>query len=100
MQIAGESLKTAFINQVIHYHIKTSLFDIVVSIFCRSSSTSLINWMTTVTVRHNFSLFIGSRDFTDFIFSDGSDLQVHRFVALLCATVSQSLDYRSCKYIY
>ncbi|KMQ94588.1 hypothetical protein RF55_5252 [Lasius niger] len=27
--IAGESLNTAFINQVIHYHIKTSLFDIV-----------------------------------------------------------------------
>ncbi|XP_029167014.1 steroidogenic acute regulatory protein-like [Nylanderia fulva] len=33
--IAGESLKTAFINQVIHYHIKTSLFDIVMAAICR-----------------------------------------------------------------
>ncbi|EGI62870.1 StAR-related lipid transfer protein 3 [Acromyrmex echinatior] len=29
--IAGESLRTAFTDQVIHYHIKTSLFDIVIS---------------------------------------------------------------------
>ncbi|CAL1688207.1 unnamed protein product [Lasius platythorax] len=33
--IAGESLNTAFINQVIHYHIKTSLFDIVMAAICR-----------------------------------------------------------------
>ncbi|XP_046819300.1 steroidogenic acute regulatory protein-like isoform X1 [Vespa crabro] len=30
--IAGENLETAFINQIVHYHIKTSLFDIVVRI--------------------------------------------------------------------
>ncbi|KAL2717679.1 stAR-related lipid transfer protein 3 isoform X2 [Vespula squamosa] len=29
--IAGENLETAFINQVVHYHIKTSLFDIVLT---------------------------------------------------------------------
>ncbi|KAL6442331.1 hypothetical protein ACFW04_002528 [Cataglyphis niger] len=33
--IAGESLNTAFENQVIHYHIKTSLFDIVMAAICR-----------------------------------------------------------------
>ncbi|XP_071558955.1 steroidogenic acute regulatory protein-like [Temnothorax nylanderi] len=33
--IAGESLHTAFIDQVIHYHIKTSLFDIVMAAICR-----------------------------------------------------------------
>lgn len=33
--IAGESLKTAFIEQVVHYHIKTSLFDIVMAAVCR-----------------------------------------------------------------
>lgn len=42
LQIAGESLNTAFVNQVIHYHIKTSLFDIVVSIFCHSLVMNLI----------------------------------------------------------
>ncbi|XP_014468240.1 PREDICTED: stAR-related lipid transfer protein 3 [Dinoponera quadriceps] len=33
--IAGQSLKTAFIDQVVHYHIKTSLFDIVMAAICR-----------------------------------------------------------------
>ncbi|RLU17971.1 hypothetical protein DMN91_010212 [Ooceraea biroi] len=33
--IAGESLSTAFVDQVIHYHIKTSLFDIVMAAICR-----------------------------------------------------------------
>ncbi|XP_076635290.1 steroidogenic acute regulatory protein-like [Colletes latitarsis] len=33
--IAGESLKSAFINQIVHYHIKTSLFDIVMAAICR-----------------------------------------------------------------
>ncbi|KAG5327091.1 STAR3 protein, partial [Pseudoatta argentina] len=33
--IAGESLRTAFTDQVIHYHIKTSLFDIVMAAICR-----------------------------------------------------------------
>ncbi|KYN07617.1 PREDICTED: steroidogenic acute regulatory protein-like [Cyphomyrmex costatus] len=33
--IAGESLSTAFTDQVIHYHIKTSLFDIVMAAICR-----------------------------------------------------------------
>lgn len=33
--IAGESLNTAFEKQVIHYHIKTSLFDIVMAAICR-----------------------------------------------------------------
>ncbi|KAK1127507.1 hypothetical protein K0M31_004041 [Melipona bicolor] len=33
--IAGESLQSAFINQVVHYHIKTSLFDIVMAAICR-----------------------------------------------------------------
>ncbi|XP_020286625.1 steroidogenic acute regulatory protein-like [Pseudomyrmex gracilis] len=33
--IAGESLNTAFEDQVIHYHIKTSLFDIVMAAICR-----------------------------------------------------------------
>lgn len=33
--IAGESLETAFENQVVHYHIKTSLFDIVMAAICR-----------------------------------------------------------------
>ncbi|XP_011874941.1 PREDICTED: stAR-related lipid transfer protein 3 isoform X2 [Vollenhovia emeryi] len=33
--IAGESLSVAFIDQVIHYHIKTSLFDIVMAAICR-----------------------------------------------------------------
>lgn len=35
----------------------------------------------------------------DFIFSDGSDLQVHGLVALLCAAVYQSLDHCSCEYV-
>ncbi|XP_043804329.1 steroidogenic acute regulatory protein-like isoform X1 [Apis laboriosa] len=68
--IAGESLESAFMNQIVHYHIKTSLFDIV---------------------------FVGDRDFKDFIFSDGSDLQVYSVVALLCAASFGSLDYCSCK---
>ncbi|XP_003705040.1 steroidogenic acute regulatory protein-like [Megachile rotundata] len=33
--IAGESLESAFMNQVVHYHIKTSLFDIVMAAICR-----------------------------------------------------------------
>ncbi|KZC10880.1 StAR-related lipid transfer protein 3, partial [Dufourea novaeangliae] len=33
--IAGESLESAFKNQIVHYHIKTSLFDIVMSAICR-----------------------------------------------------------------
>ncbi|XP_012538220.1 steroidogenic acute regulatory protein-like [Monomorium pharaonis] len=33
--IAGESLSTAFTDQVIHYHITTSLFDIVMAAICR-----------------------------------------------------------------
>lgn len=33
--IAGESLENAFMNQVVHYHIKTSLFDIVMAAICR-----------------------------------------------------------------
>ncbi|XP_031774775.1 steroidogenic acute regulatory protein-like isoform X3 [Apis florea] len=66
--IAGESLESAFMNQIVHYHIKTSLFDIV---------------------------FVGDRDFKDFIFSDGSDLQVYSVVALLCAASFGSLDYCS-----
>ncbi|KAL0109977.1 hypothetical protein PUN28_013548 [Cardiocondyla obscurior] len=33
--IAGESLSTAFTNQVIHYNIKSSLFDIVMAAICR-----------------------------------------------------------------
>ncbi|XP_011632177.1 steroidogenic acute regulatory protein-like [Pogonomyrmex barbatus] len=33
--IAGESLNIAFSDQVIHYHIKTSLFDIVMAAICR-----------------------------------------------------------------
>ncbi|KAI4492480.1 hypothetical protein M0804_002271 [Polistes exclamans] len=33
--IAGENLETAFFNQVVHYHIKTSLFDIVMAAICR-----------------------------------------------------------------
>lgn len=33
--IAGESLNTAFVDQVIHYHIKTSLFDIVMAAISR-----------------------------------------------------------------
>ncbi|XP_032687027.1 steroidogenic acute regulatory protein-like [Odontomachus brunneus] len=33
--IAGQSLKTAFVDQVVHYHIKTSLFDIVMAAICR-----------------------------------------------------------------
>ncbi|XP_011165520.1 steroidogenic acute regulatory protein-like [Solenopsis invicta] len=33
--IAGESLNTAFTDQVIHYHITTSLFDIVMAAICR-----------------------------------------------------------------
>lgn len=33
--IAGESLQSAFLNQVVHYHIKTSLFDIVMAAICR-----------------------------------------------------------------
>ncbi|XP_076668211.1 steroidogenic acute regulatory protein-like [Andrena cerasifolii] len=33
--IAGESLESAFMNQVVHYHIKTSLFDIVMTGICR-----------------------------------------------------------------
>lgn len=33
--IAGENLESAFMNQVVHYHIKTSLFDIVMAAICR-----------------------------------------------------------------
>ncbi|XP_016906210.1 steroidogenic acute regulatory protein-like isoform X2 [Apis cerana] len=33
--IAGESLESAFMNQIVHYHIKTSLFDIVMAAICR-----------------------------------------------------------------
>ncbi|XP_076177614.1 steroidogenic acute regulatory protein-like isoform X1 [Ptiloglossa arizonensis] len=33
--IAGEDLESAFMNQVVHYHIKTSLFDIVMTAICR-----------------------------------------------------------------
>ncbi|XP_015190444.1 PREDICTED: stAR-related lipid transfer protein 3 isoform X2 [Polistes dominula] len=33
--IAGENLEAAFINQVVDYHIKTSLFDIVMAAICR-----------------------------------------------------------------
>ncbi|XP_076657811.1 steroidogenic acute regulatory protein-like [Halictus rubicundus] len=33
--IAGENLESAFINQVVHYHITTSLFDIVMAAVCR-----------------------------------------------------------------
>ncbi|CAL7946152.1 unnamed protein product [Xylocopa violacea] len=33
--IAGESVESAFVNQVVHYHIKTSLFDIVMTAVCR-----------------------------------------------------------------
>lgn len=33
--IAGENIKTAFVNQVVHYNIKTSLFDIVMAAICR-----------------------------------------------------------------
>lgn len=33
--IAGESLESAFMTQVVHYHIKTSLFDIVMAAICR-----------------------------------------------------------------
>lgn len=33
--IAGQNLNTAFVNQVVHYHIKTSLFDIVMAAICR-----------------------------------------------------------------
>ncbi|XP_031827329.1 steroidogenic acute regulatory protein-like [Nomia melanderi] len=32
---AGESLESAFVNQVIHYYIKSSLFDIVMAAVCR-----------------------------------------------------------------
>ncbi|KAH0955926.1 hypothetical protein HN011_007514 [Eciton burchellii] len=35
IMVAGESLSTAFLDQVIHYHIKTSLFDIVMAAICR-----------------------------------------------------------------
>jgi len=31
--------------------------------------------------------------------ADGSDLQIHGLVALLCAIVSPSLDHCSCEYI-
>jgi len=34
----------------------------------------------------------------DFIFSDGSDLQVHDLATLLCTIISQSLDHYSCEY--
>ncbi|XP_076752100.1 steroidogenic acute regulatory protein-like isoform X1 [Xylocopa sonorina] len=33
--IAGESVESAFVNQVVHYHIKSSLFDIVMTAVCR-----------------------------------------------------------------
>ncbi|KAK2582624.1 hypothetical protein KPH14_004907 [Odynerus spinipes] len=33
--IAGESIQTAFMSQVVHYRIKTSLFDIVMAAICR-----------------------------------------------------------------
>lgn len=33
--IAGQNLETAFVDQVVHYHIKTSLFDIVMAAICR-----------------------------------------------------------------
>lgn len=63
LQIAGESLRIAFTDQVIHYHIKTSLFDIVVSIFYHSLLISLITeWRQWHSVRHNFSLFIGGAE--------------------------------------
>ncbi|XP_031368427.1 stAR-related lipid transfer protein 3 isoform X6 [Apis dorsata] len=43
--IAGESLESAFMNQIVHYHIKTSLFDIVVysvvALLCAASFGSL-----------------------------------------------------------
>lgn len=61
-----------------------------------SISNELNNEMTTVC--RNILLFIGSRDFTDFIFSDGSDLQVHGLVALLRVAPSKSLDHCSCEY--
>jgi hypothetical protein len=33
----------------------------------------------------------------DFIFSDGSNLQVHDLATLLCIIISQSLDHYSCE---
>ncbi|XP_066603973.1 steroidogenic acute regulatory protein-like isoform X2 [Prorops nasuta] len=33
--IDGESLPAAFVNQVVHYHVKTSFFDIVMAAICR-----------------------------------------------------------------
>ena len=47
-------------------------------------------------VRNDIQLVV-DRNFKDFIFSDGSDLQVYSVVTLLRAAPFGSLDYRGCK---
>lgn len=92
-------------NQVVHYHITTSLFDIVVSItvVCTKRTRSTIIREKQSNVQDGirfvviYSSFVGNRDYTDFISSDGSDLQVYGVAAVLCDAPFGPLGYCSRK---